>query len=218
MATEYIPIDLMSKKQEIYFSCDVEADGPIPVKHSMLSFGAAAFLDEGTTSNILGLYEAALELLPGAIPDPETMDWWGQSKNQGAWEKARENPRPAAEVLPEFVRWVESVCKDEYLPVFVAYPAGFDFTYMYQYMMTFASSPFSFSALDMKSYAAGLLGLPYREVKKQKFPRRWLSDTNKHEHVALADALEQGHIFMKMKREAEERARIFAKLDPKTRD
>ena len=47
---------------EIYVSTDVEADGPIPGPHSMLSFGSAAFLADGT---LLDTYAVNLATLPG---------------------------------------------------------------------------------------------------------------------------------------------------------
>ena len=48
---------------EIYVSTDVEADGPIPGPHSMLSFGSAAFRQDKT---LVSTFSANLELLPGA--------------------------------------------------------------------------------------------------------------------------------------------------------
>ena len=48
---------------EIYVSTDVEADGPIPGPHSMLSFGSAAFFPDKTLHTT---FSANLELLPGA--------------------------------------------------------------------------------------------------------------------------------------------------------
>jgi hypothetical protein len=56
-------------REEIYVSTDVEADGPIPGPHSMLSFGSAAFLSDGT---MIGTFAANLERLkaPKGIPAP----------------------------------------------------------------------------------------------------------------------------------------------------
>jgi hypothetical protein len=96
----------------------------------------------------------------------------------------------------------------------VAYPAGFDFTYMYVYMMMFAGeSPFSFSALDMKSYASAILAKPYRETTKRNFPKEWIPKHEKHSHVALEDAKEQGYIFMEMLKEAERRKARLEELE-----
>lgn len=48
---------------EVYVSTDVEADGPIPGPHSMLSFGSAAYTAD---KRLLQTFSANLETLPGA--------------------------------------------------------------------------------------------------------------------------------------------------------
>ena len=50
-------------RREIYVSTDVEADGPIPGPHSMLSFASVAFADDGV---VLATYSANLATLDGA--------------------------------------------------------------------------------------------------------------------------------------------------------
>jgi len=60
---------------EIYVSTDIEADGPIPGPHSMLSIGSAAY----TGGKILvSTFSANLETLPGAQPHPKTAEWWAK--------------------------------------------------------------------------------------------------------------------------------------------
>lgn len=175
---------------EIYVSIDVEADGPIPGPHSMLSFGAAAFTSD---KKLVSTFEANLELLEGATPDPETAEWWKTQPE--AWEKCRQNLQSPKAAMPAFVRWVKE------LPgraVCVAYPAGFDFMFVYWYLRYFAKeSPFSFSCLDIKSYATALLNLPFRDVTKRTMPQHWFEKVP-HTHVALDDAKEQGLIAMNM--------------------
>jgi hypothetical protein len=175
---------------EIYISTDVEADGPIPGPHSMLSFASAAYRADKT---LLGTFEANLELLPGAAGDAKTMDWWKTQPE--AWAACRSNVRDPAVVLPEYVRWLKSLpCK----PVFVAYPAAYDFMFVYWYLIRFAGeSPFSHSALDIKSYAMALLGTDYRESVKRNMPKDWFDDLP-HTHVALDDAKGQGALFCNM--------------------
>jgi hypothetical protein len=178
---------------EVYVSTDFETDGPIPGPHSMLSLGSAAYAADGT---LIGTFEANLDLLPGAAGHPETMAWW--DRNRKAWRAARENPRPAEEVMPEYVAWVKSLPGK---PVFVAYPAGFDFLFVYWYLIRFAGeSPFSHSALDMKTLAMALLKLEFRAATKRHMPRRWFS-RRPHTHRALDDAIEQGELFCNMLRE-----------------
>ncbi len=174
-------------RREIYVSTDVEADGPIPGPHSMLSFASAAYTAD---KQLVGTFTANLETLPGASGHPDTMAWWGSQPD--AWAACRVAPRPAAEVMPEYVTWIGELPGK---PVFVAYPAGFDFTYVYWYLHRFTGGcPFSHAALDVKTLAMAVLGLKFHETSKRSMPRRWF-DPLPHTHVALDDAIEQGALF-----------------------
>jgi hypothetical protein len=176
--------------QEIYVSTDIEADGPIPGPNSMLSFASAAYRADKT---LVGVFEANLETLPGAEGDPKTSAWW-QSQPE-AWAACRANLREPAEVMPEYVAWLKGLPGK---PVFVAYPAAYDFMFIYWYMIKFAGeSPFSHSALDIKTYAMALLGKEYRASTKRNMPRNWF-DEMPHTHVALEDAKGQGGLFCNM--------------------
>lgn len=175
---------------EIYVSTDIEADGPIPGPHSMLSIGSAAFTADGV---MISTFSANLELLPGASGDPETMQWW--SKHPEAWATARRNAIAPVEAVGKYVAWVKQLPGK---PVFVGYPASFDFLFVYWYLIRFAGeSPFGFSALDIKTYAMATLNLPFSDSTKKNMPERWFQ-SHSHSHVALADAIEQGHLFCAM--------------------
>lgn len=189
----------MSNKpgNEIYVSTDVEVDGPIPGPHSMLSLASAAF---DANKKLLGTFSANLELLPGAAAHPDTLEWWRQRPQ--AWEAARTHPRPPRAVMIEYVEWLEALSG---VPVFVGYPAAFDFMFVYWYLISFAGrSPFSFSALDIKTMAMVMLRKDYRRSVKNAMPRRWF-DQLPHTHVALDDALEQGSLFCNMLAESRRR-------------
>jgi len=175
---------------EIYVSTDVEADGPIPGPHSMLSFASAAYRANKT---LVGTFEANLALLPGAQGDPKTMEWWrGQPQ---AWAACRANVREPAAVMPEYVAWLKSLPGR---PVFVAYPAAYDFMFVYWYLIRFAGeSPFSHSALDIKTYAMAMMGIDYRDSVKRNMPSAWFDDLP-HTHIALDDAKGQGSLFCNM--------------------
>ena len=175
---------------EIYVSTDVEADGPIPGPHSMLSFGSAAFSEAGA---LVSTFSANLELLEGATGHPTTMAWW--QKNQQAWEQTRVDTQPPAVAMQKYLTWLKSLPGK---PVFVGYPVAYDFLFVYWYLMRFVGeSPFSHSALDVKTYAMAVLGLPYRDSTKRNMPKRWFP-TAPHTHVALDDAIEQGQLFCNM--------------------
>jgi hypothetical protein len=175
---------------EIYVSTDVEADGPIPGPHSVLSFASAAYRGDKT---LVGTFEANLTLLPGASGDPRTMAWW--QRQPEAWAACRANLREPSVVMPEYVAWLKALPGK---PVFVSYPAAYDFMFVYWYLIRFAGeSPFSHSALDIKTYAMALLGTAYRESVKRNMPAKWF-DELPHTHVALDDAKEQGALFCNM--------------------
>ena len=175
---------------EIYVSTDVETDGPIPGPHSMLSFASAAFLPDKT---LVSTFSANLELLDGAVGDPKTLEWW-QTQPE-AWKACRSDLQAPQVAMRAYVDWIAGL---DGKPVFVAYPAGFDFLFVYWYLIRFTgSSPFSHSALDIKSYAMAMLGKDYRQSVKRNMPRRWFDEVP-HTHVALDDAVEQGRLFCNM--------------------
>jgi hypothetical protein len=175
---------------EIYVSTDVETDGPIPGPNSMLSFGSAAYTADKT---LLATYEANLHPLEGASANPETMAWW---RNQPeAWAAHRQNLQEPEVAMKTYLAWLKAL-PDR--PVFVGYPATFDFMFVYWYLIRFTGqSPFSFSALDIKSYAMAVLGMEYRNTVKRKMPREWF-DELPHTHRALDDAIGQGALFCNM--------------------
>lgn len=176
---------------EIYVSTDVETDGPIPGPYSMLSLGSAAFRADKSP---VATFSINLETLPEASTDPGYMEFW--RRHPEAWEEARRNPEPPEAAMRRYLAWVRGLPG---VPVFVAYPAGFDFTFVYWYLMRFTGeSPFSFSAVDIKTYAMAMLGRPYRACVKRNLPKRWFDAEFPHRHRALDDALEQGAMFLNM--------------------
>lgn len=178
---------------EIYVSTDVEADGPIPGPHSMLSFASAAYTAD---KKLIATFEANLELLPGAEGHPKTMEWW--KTEPAAWAACRTNLQSPEEAMPKYKEWLNSLPGK---PVFVGHPVCFDFLFVYWYLIRFAGdSPFSHSGLDIKTYAMAMIKRPYRQCVKGSMPRRWF-DPLPHTHVALDDAIEQGALFCNMLQE-----------------
>jgi hypothetical protein len=58
-------------------------------------------------------------------------------------------------------------------------------------------SPFSHSALDIKTYAMARLKTDYREITKCNMPKRWFERLS-HTHRALDGTIEQGTLFCNM--------------------
>ena len=176
--------------REIYVSTDVETDGPIPGPHSMLSIGSAAY---GPEKELIATFYATLDVLPGAEGSPDTMKWWESQPK--AWEASRRDPRPPEVVMRDYVAWLKSLPGE---PVFVAYPAAFDFMFVCWYLNRFAGeNPFGWHALDIKSYAMAVLRKEFGNTVKRNMPRRWFDDLP-YTHHALDDALAQGALFCNM--------------------
>jgi hypothetical protein len=180
----------MPRKNEIFVSTDIEADGPIPGVYSMLSFGSAAYTPD---KRLIDTFSVNLETLPGAVTDPETMKFW--ERQSAAWEACHRDMRKPEIAMKGYLKWLKSLPGK---PAFLAYPASFDFMFVYWYLIKFTGeSPFSFVALDIKTYAMALMKTPFHYVCKKHMPKRWF-DRSKKTHVALDDAIEQGALFCNM--------------------
>lgn len=180
---------------EVYVSTDIETGGPIPGPNAMLSFGSAAYTLEG---GLIGTFSANLHELPGSVIDPVTKrEFW--DKNPEAWAECRKDLQDPKEAMTAYAAWVRKLPGK---PAFVGYPATFDFMFVYWYLMKFTGdSPFSFSAIDIKTFVMAILKLDFRESTKRIMPKRWFSEA-KHTHIAIDDAIEQGELFMNILRES----------------
>jgi hypothetical protein len=176
--------------EEIYVSTDIETDAPIPGPNSMLSFGSAPYRADKT---LVGTFTANLETLPEAIGDPKTMAWWKSQPE--AWHDCRRDLQAPDVAMNTYLLWLKALPGK---PVFVGHPVAFDFMFVYWYPIRFTGeSPFSHSALDIKTLAMALLGKNYRDSTKRNMPRHWFEDVP-HTHVALDDAIGQGTLFCNM--------------------
>ena len=175
---------------EIYISTDCETDGPIPGPNSMLSFASAAYRPD---KSLASTFEANLETLPGAAGDPKTMEWWKTQPE--AWEAGRRDAQPPEKAMRAYLDWLKALPGT---PVFVAYPAAFDFMFVSWYLTRFTGeNPFGWHALDIKSYAMSILKTDFLQTFKRNMPRHWFDDLP-YTHKALDDAKSQGALFCNM--------------------
>jgi hypothetical protein len=176
---------------EIYVSVDVESDGPIPGLYSMLNFGAVA-LDKD--KNIFGTYTVNLKPLKGAKQHPDTMKFW--SNHPEVWNSINQDQKDPSETMFGFLAWLKEMSKHGDL-VFVAYPAGYDFTFIRWYLEYFTGEcPFGYQALDVKSYVMAILKTEFKQTTKSKFNKNWFEKGLPHTHLGLDDAMEQGMLFI----------------------
>lgn len=182
------------KNDEIYISIDIEADGPIPGDNSMLSLGAAAFDGSGA---LIKTFYVNLSELDGAVQNPSTMEFW--SRNKIAWNALQKDRIAPLIAMQDFCTWLDSLGRNV---VCIGYPAAYDFMFVYWYLMKFIGrSPFSHSALDIKTMAMIAMNSTYRKSTKRNMPNRWFDKNLKHTHIASDDAIEQGKLFFAIRKE-----------------
>jgi len=183
---------------EIYVSTDIETDGPIPGEYSILSIASAAFTPE---QGLGSTFTANLETLPGAQAHPETMAWW--RSHEAAWKSSRQDLQAPEPAMLNYLDWLKCLPGQ---PVFVGFPAAFDFMFVQWYLLRFTGEPpFGHAALDIKTYAMASLNVPYGDTHKRNLPARWFG-AHPHTHRAMDDAIEQGSLVMNML--AERQARL----------
>jgi hypothetical protein len=182
---------------DTYISADIEADGPIPGKYSMLSFGlTVASTFDGETFAPRDLTSATFyrELKPISDEfDPAALAIGGLDREA----LARDGAEPA-DAMAEAAAWVERETAGT-LAVLVGYPLVFDWMFLHWYFVRFlGESPFGFSrALDMKTIHQQKARITVGEAGRRDLPAEIASELP-HSHNALDDAVEQGEIFNKL--------------------
>ena len=182
-------------RADLYLSTDVEADGPLPGPYSMSSLGiAVAGRYDGTTFERFDperdTFYAELKPISTDV-DPQAAAVSGLDRD--SLVRDGEDPRTA---MQRCVRWGEEVsARHDARPVFVAYPLGFDWMFVYWYLLRFTGgSPFGHSAhLDLKTFYAARSGATVTRSTKRSMPVGLLS-RRPHTHNALDDAVEQADL------------------------
>jgi 3'-5' exoribonuclease-like protein len=180
----------------VYFSLDVEADGPYPGDYSMRSFGLAV-AGRCDYRTFEAVDPAAQTFYRELRPISESFEPWNLAVSGLDRDTLlREGAEPESAMI-EAANWVWSGTDGGGQPVAVAWPLGFDWMFLHYYFMRFArQTPFDHSkALDMKTMYAMKSGGVL--ISKEGLPSSLRSE-RPHTHNALDDAIEQGDIFARL--------------------
>jgi hypothetical protein len=181
-------------RSDVYFSVDIEADGPIPGPYSMLSVGVA----------VAGSFGAAFSPAEDAAAAtfyrelrPISDDWVPEALAVSGLDRAAlvDSGADPADAMRELTEWVRTEAGRD-RPVVVGYPVCYDWMFLYWYLLRFTgASVFGHSGcLDAKTMYAVKAGVPLHTVGKRSMPRHLLS-TRAHTHHARDDAIEQAELF-----------------------
>lgn len=173
--------------EEVFISIDIEADGPIPGDYSMISIGAV--VAQRPEIFFYRELKPISEKFVSASLNITKLDRENLIKN-GA--------DPAA-AMAEFEVWLRETAAPGKRPVFVAFNATFDWSFVNWYFIHFLGrNPFGISGLDIKALAMGVFQKPrWGDTTKNKLPPD-VRATLPHTHNALDDAREQAEIFNKI--------------------
>ncbi len=180
---------------DVYFSADIETDGPIPGPFSMLSFALvyAGRFDGKQFRRPRNFQENFYRELR-----PISKNFQAEALRVNGLDRDRlcregETPENAIHEAYEWIIGLAGGAK----PVLVAYPLSFDWAWLYWYFVQFSSkgSPFNHSlCFDMKTAYAVKASVPISEAGRSKILPQLLPD-RRHTHHALDDATEQAEIF-----------------------
>ena len=187
---------LVPSTMDVYFSADVETDGPIPGPFSLLSFALV----------FAGRFDGVSFQRPNpwnrphfyAEMRPISEDFQPEALRVNGLDRAkllREGQEPEI-AMTEASEWIRSIAGDA-RPVLVAYPLSFDWSWLYWYFIKFsqAGSPFSHSqCFDLKTAFATKAHRPISQSGRSRLPLI-LQASSRHTHNALDDAIEQAEIF-----------------------
>lgn len=195
-----------SSPSEVYISVDIETDGPVPGRYSMLSMGlvAVATYDGSRIERLTPRAHAAYWELQ---PVSEEFDSEALAVNGLDRERLRRSGMEPREAMMAAHRWVTEVAQER-RPVLVAYPVAFDWLFLHWYFVTYCgASPFGHgTCIDIRSLYVGVTGSTFGASSKGNVATE-LQPRSAHTHHALDDAIEQGELFVNVLELASTRAR-----------
>jgi len=181
----------------MYFSADIEADGPIPGQYSMLAFGlcVAATFDGKTFQR---RDPASKTFYRELRPIFDSVDEKALAVSGLDRESLKSRGSDPCEAMREATEWVVAEAGSA-RPVLVGYPIVFDWMFLHWYFVHFLDeSPFGFSsALDMKSIYQSKAFVTVSDAGRDDLPADLMAK-RPHTHNALDDAIEQAEIFNRL--------------------
>ena len=194
-ATVKLPCMASCATADLYLSVDVEADGPIPGPYSMLSLGlCVAGRFDGVS------YErrdpAACTFYAELRPISEDYEPAALEVSRLDRDALMSSGVDPAVAMRDLAFWIADTAGDN-RPIVCAYPAAFDWAFLYWYLRRFGPEPgpMSFSScLDIKTMYAVKARVPFGRAGLDDLPAS-LRSSRSHTHNALDDALQQADVF-----------------------
>ncbi len=170
--------------RDVYFSADVETDGPIPGPYSMLSF-ALVYAGTFDGEEFQAPAEYRETFYRELRPISENFQSEALRVNGLDRRKLLDHGADPATAMDEAASWIARIA-DGGRPVLVAYPLSFDWAWLYWYFVNFAAagSPFQHSqCFDLKTAFAVKAQIPISAAGRSQIPPA-LAPAAAHTHNA----------------------------------
>jgi DNA polymerase III alpha subunit (gram-positive type) len=184
----------MNKNNDTLISFDTETTGFIPGVNSIIALGAVAYRDGKEISHFYG----AMKEWPGSVRNPSTTEWW--KKHQAELKRIMKIWEEPEIIMPRFYQWAKSLQEPRTL---AANPACFDSALLWWYMHRYCGENSIMElfkrhrALDIRTYIAAVMNVPYSQAERMILPREW-AENEMITHNALEDARQQGVVLMNL--------------------
>ena len=162
----------------MYIVVDVESDGPIPHKYSMVCFGAV-IVDEKLDKTFYGKTKPISELY---LPDALAISGFSREEHEKF-----DDPK---EVMEKFAVWIKENSKGQ--PILISDNNGYDAMFISYYFHYFTGrNPFGWSSRRIGDLYCGMVKDTFAKWKH-------LRVTN-HSHLPLDDAMGNAEALLKMR-------------------
>jgi DNA polymerase III epsilon subunit-like protein len=163
-----------------YYVVDIESDGPIPHKYSMVSFGAVK-VTPSLDQTFYGETKPVSEIW---IPEALAISGFSREEHESFGDPF--------DVIPKFAEWLLDTSIGK--PILISDNNGYDASWInyYMHMYNNGKNPFGWSSRRIGDLYCGL-------VKDSRAQWKHLRDT-KHSHQALEDAIGNAEVLLKMQK------------------
>ena len=192
-------LQIEPERVDVYFSADVETDGPIPGPYSMLTL---ALVKAGTFNGhrFDPAPPSSDPFYAELCPISDRFEDEALSVNGLDRDRLRHEGRDPADAMTEAAEWIRKNSVGG-APVLVAYPLSFDWLWLYWYFVRFSrtGSPFNHSrCFDVKTAFAVKSHRPIAGAGRAELRETLGGIESPHTHRAVDDAREQAEIFARL--------------------
>lgn len=164
-----------------YIVVDVESDGPIPHKYSMVCFGAV-IVEPSLTKTFYG---KTLPISENYVPEALEVSGFSRKEHQRF-----ENPM---QVMLRFEEWIKANSKGK--AVFISDNLAFDWQWINYYFHTYLGrNPFGFSGCRINDLYCGLMKDAFKGSEWKRLYRK-----TRHTHNPVDDAKGNAEALLKFK-------------------